>query len=77
MPSHTLSFSICVDLELFYEQTAPDVLAPEWVKIDVIDNEGRAAPKWLLRRICGYLMEHQHDRLLDYMVNDAAECARG
>lgn len=76
MPSHTLSFSICVDLELIYEQTAPDVLVPDRVKIDVIDNEGRAAPKFLLTGICGYLNEHQHGHLLEYLANDAAECAR-
>lgn len=76
MPSHTVSFSICVDLELFYEQTAPDVLVPDRVQIDVIDNEGRAAPKWLLRAI-GTELYRQHDRIMEYMAYDAKECARG
>ena len=60
MPSHTLSFSICVDLEL--DDANPESIGS--LKIDVIDNEGRAAPPFLLRTIREHLVaQDQYENL--------------
>jgi len=70
MPTHNVSFSICLDFELDYECVAPDVIEPGDLRVGVIDNEGRTAPKWLLDRIRDHLLDEDYERTRDYVHRD-------
>ena len=73
MTTHGKDFELNLDCQLHFRQVAPDKLEPDWVE-HALTGE---LPAEILTKISDFIANECHDDLLEYMAEDARQCAAG
>lgn len=73
MSTHGKDFELNLDCTLHSRYTAPDVLEPDYVEHTLTGE----LPEPLLAKINEFIARECHDYLLEYLAEDARQCAAG
>ena len=71
--THARDFQLDLYCQLHFRQVAPDKLESDRVEHELTGE----LPQKILVKISDFIAAECHDDLLEYLANDAAECAAG